>query len=70
MYTDINFRTKKELKEAVAAGKTVGVFQSNNMFGTVPPENGEVSVEGPHFPRPHSWYARVTLQGGKIIKVK
>lgn len=69
MYTDRNFKTKKELKEAVAAGKEIGVFQPNNIFGTPTPTDGTVSVEGPHFPKPHSWYARVTLKNGIIVKV-
>lgn len=70
MYTDRNFKTKKALKEAVAGGAQIGVYQHNDMFGSTPPQNGEVSVEGPHYPKPHSWYARVTLENGVIVKVK
>lgn len=34
MYTDKDFRTKKELKEAVADSRcTVRVYQPNDMFG-------------------------------------
>lgn len=69
MYTDRNFKTKKALKEAVASGQHIGVYQPNDMFGGAPPTEGAVSVEGPHYPKPHSWYARVTLQGGRIVKV-
>ena len=66
MYTEINFKSKKALKEAVAAGRKVGVYSP----GPFPcPENGEVSIEGPHYPEPHRWYARVRLQGGVIVKV-
>lgn len=70
MYTDINFKTKKALKEAVAKGEKIRVYQPNNMFGTPPKRDGEVSVEGPHYPQPHSWYARVTLENGVIVRVK
>jgi hypothetical protein len=69
MYTDINFKTKKALKEAVAAGNKVRVFQPGDIF-TLHPTEGEYSVEGPHFPEPHRWYARVTLLDGVITKVK
>lgn len=69
MYTTTNFKTKKALKEAVEAGKQVGVFQPGP-FGGNEPKDGETSVEGPHYPEPHRWYARVTLQGGVIKKVK
>lgn len=67
MYTTINFQTKTRLKEAVAKGVRVGVFQPG--LGTTP-ENGETSVEGPHWPAAHAWYARVTLTNGVITKVK
>lgn len=69
MYTSINFKTKKALKDAVAKGEVVTVFQPNNLFGTEPPTTGVVTVEGPHFPEPHRWYARVTLKDGRIVKV-
>ena len=69
MYTYINFQTKKELKEAVAAGKRVTIYQPNNMFGTPDPQEGSYSVEGPHYPKPHKWYARVELKDGAVVKV-
>lgn len=70
MYTSINFKTKKALKEAVAAGQQISVYQPNNLFGTAPPKNGTAAVEGPWYPAAHSWYAQVTLENGFIIKVK
>lgn len=70
MYTTKNFRTKKALKEAVASGEKVTVYQPNgDMFGKEPPKNGTVSVEGPHYPEPHRWYAQVTLTDGVVTKV-
>jgi len=69
MYCSTNFKSKKLLKEAVANGKAVTLWQPGPFGGNVP-TNGEVSVEGPHYPKPHSWYARVTLQDGKVVKVK
>ena len=70
MYCFTNFKTKKALKEAVAAGQDVRVFQPNNMFNTPTPENGTVGLEGPHYPKPHTWYASATLKDGKIVSVK
>lgn len=69
VYTETNFKTKKELKEAVSAGRKIRVFQPGP-FGGNEPENGEVSVEGPHYPEPHKWYARVTLKDGFVVSVK
>jgi hypothetical protein len=68
MYTDINFKTKKALKDAVAEGKTVTVYQPG--LGGEPPSNGKVYLEGPHFPQPHKWYAEAWLENGRVIKVK
>lgn len=69
MYTYENFTSKKALKEAVAAGKHIGVFQPGPFGGNVP-ENGTVYLEGPHYPKPHKWYAQATLKDGYIVKVK
>lgn len=66
MYVDPNFKTKKSLKEAIKEGKFVSVFSP----GPFPcPQNGRVTVEGPHYPKPHSWYAVVQVEKGKVIKV-
>lgn len=67
MYTTENFKSKKALKEAVAAGKEVTLFAPG--LGA-PPTNGTCAVSGPHYPKPHTWYAEVTVKDGKVIKVK
>ena len=69
MYASKNFKTKKAFKAAVDAGEYVTVFQPGP-FGGNPPANGTVSVEGPHYPQPHRWYARATLENGRVVKVK
>lgn len=67
MYVSPNFKTKKALKEALAADKDVQVFAPG--LGEVP-TNGRVSLEGPHYPAPHSWYAEGTMQGGRLVRVR
>ena len=67
MYVSPNFKTKKALKDALAAGKPIDVFAPGQ--GTVP-ENGITYLEGPHYPEPHRWYAEGTMQNGILIKVK
>lgn len=67
MYVEPNFPTARALKEAVKAGKTVTVFQPG--LGTVPEGDAQVSVEGPHYPKAHSWYARVNIKDGRVMKV-
>lgn len=65
-YTDKDFKTKKELKTAVAAGEKVTVYAPG--MGDVP-TNGTCSVEGPHFPKPHTWYGTATVKDGLVVKV-
>lgn len=67
LYTNINFKTKKAFKEAVAKGEQVTLFAPG--MGT-PKENGTEYVEGPHYPEPHRWYAEVVVQDGYVIKVR
>ena len=67
MYTTINFKSKKDLKEAVAKGVAVRLYAPG--IGA-PPTNGTCAVEGPHFPQPHRWYAEVTVKDGLVVKVK
>jgi hypothetical protein len=66
-YVDPNFKTKKDLKEAIAAGKTVEVF--NPGFASVP-DTGTVYLEGPHYPEPHRWHASGQMEHGKLVSVK
>ena len=69
MYTVENFKTKKALKEAVAAGRQVTIFQPGPFGGNEPTE-GTVYLEGPHYPEAHRWYAEAQLKDGNIIKVR
>lgn len=67
MYTVKNFKTKKALRDAIAAGETVTLYAPG--FGE-PKRDGIEYVEGPHYPEPHKWYAEVQMKDGKVIKVK
>lgn len=69
MYTHTNFPSKKALKEAVAAGQRVTYYQPGP-FGGNEPLTGEIFLEGPHYPKPHRWYAQAWCQDGRIVKVK
>lgn len=70
MYTERNFKTKKALREAVANGEKIGVYQPGP-FDTGPAVSKRVFVEGPHYPEPHKWYAEVWVdENGHITKVR
>lgn len=67
MYTEVNFQSKKALKDAIAKGDKVRLYAPG--LGA-PKENGTEYVEGPHYPQPHKWYAQVTVENGLVVKVK
>ena len=65
MYTNVNYKTKKDLKDAVKRGDDVKLHSPG--LGA-PKRNGVEFVEGP---RPvHKWYATVQTENGKVISVK
>ena len=68
MYAEKNYRTKKALKQAVADGELVTLWNPGP-FGD-PPRNGQTTVEGPQYPEPHRWYAQVTVEDGAVVKVR
>lgn len=72
MYTVKNFRTKKALKEAIANGERIGVYQPGPFGDNSGQRAGEVVyLEGPHYPQPHSWYAQGVIgKDGCLDKVK
>ena len=66
MYTEIDFKTKKALKIAVAEGKQIGVYQPGGLFPSQ--MDGDVVIEGPHYPKPHAWWAQARIADGVIVK--
>lgn len=83
-YTVINFKTKKALKEAVkdwidvpdehkqvlmSSNKPVRCFQPG-LGPDLSNFTGTVYLEGPHYPKAHTWYAQAELKDGIVIKVK
>jgi hypothetical protein len=68
-YVDGNPKSKKEIKEKLLRGEVVTCFQP----GLGPPLEhftGTVSLEGPHYPAAHKWYAEGTLKDGKLVRIK
>lgn len=80
-YTVINFKTKKALKEAVAASakynhnphmhdaKPVRCFQPG-LGPDLSNYTGSVALEGPHYPAAHAWYAAAEMKDGVVVKVR
>ena len=57
-YTVINFKTKKALREAIAL-EDIMVYQPGPFGRRV--QGDHVTLEGPHYPQAHSWYANAPL---------
>jgi hypothetical protein len=66
-YTNINYKTKKLLKAAFAAGKAIYTHQPGGIFESK--LEGRIYLEGPHYPQPHVWYAQADITDGKIVKL-
>ena len=67
-YTHKNYRTKKALKEDLAAGKEVTAYQPGPFGPNL--DDGWTTLEGPHYPEPHRWYARAEVQDGRVVRIK
>jgi hypothetical protein len=68
-YTTINFKKKRELLEAVKANRRITCFQPG-LGPDLSNYTGKVSLEGPHYPASHTWYAEAELLDGIVVKVR
>jgi hypothetical protein len=78
-YTRLNFKTKKALKETVKAYhecddhskkfNEVRCYQPG-LGPNLSNFTGTIYLEGPHYPKPHTWYAEAELVNGVVVKVK
>lgn len=67
MYTDTNFKTKKEFLNAFHSGQKIHAYQPGGFFASQ--TVGPAALEGPHYPAAHTWYASVTLEDGYVVRV-
>jgi hypothetical protein len=67
MYTDIDFKTKKDFKSYFLTGRDITVYQPGGMFEGK--TDGDITIEGPHYPRPHTWYSRARIENGIVRKI-
>lgn len=67
-YAEINFKTKKALKDAV---KNTKVYAYNPGLGSdLSNYTGRIALEGPHYPEAHKWYADCDMKNGVVVKVR
>lgn len=67
MYTTVDFKTKKALREAVKSGMQCTIYAPGLGASAW---DGPETLEGPHYPSPHTWYAQVEMKNGVIVKVR
>jgi len=67
-YVNPNYATKKQFIEAVRAGVGHRTYNPSGMFQTT--QWGSDSVEGPHYPKPHKWYAAVKVENGIVVSAR
>ena len=66
-YVDPDYKTKKAFKEAVKSGVRHRPYNPSGLFP--PKQEGSEVIEGPHYPKPHTWYAQVAIESGFVVKV-
>ena len=73
MYTRQDFNTKNLLQEAISQGEKVTVCSPGlGLERPVTDSKGRlvVTLEGPKYPKPHTWYAQVQVdETWTILKV-
>ena len=68
MYVNPDYKSKKEFIAAVKSRNTHVPYNPSGIFPD--PKNGNVVIEGPHYPKPHKWYAQCIVRDGVIISAK
>lgn len=65
-YTNKDYKSKKALIEDHKNGVDISVYQPGPFGPDV--KDGNISLEGPHYPKAHTWYASAEVKDGKIVK--
>lgn len=61
----------EQQRELTQLANRLVVYQPNSdITGAQGARNGRCTLEGPHYPLPHKWYAQATLKDGIVVAVK
>ena len=66
-YVSPDFPSAAALRCAFYSGLKIEVYEPG--LGSVPTD-GLVFLEGPHSPKPHTWYVAGTMKDGKLVGFK
>ncbi len=69
MYIYPDRKSKAAIRREIADGQTFFTVAANGLELN-PPQDGTVTVEGPHYPKPHTWYGQATIKDGRVVKIK
>jgi len=67
-YAVKNYKTKKDLITDFKAGAKIQVYQPGGYFSSEVADGPSV-IEGPHFPKPHTFYLSVEVKDGIVVKI-
>ena len=65
-YTTVNYPSKKALQTAFKSGTQISIC---HMFPFSQDKDGDIVIEGPHFPKPHTFYQKATIKDGIVVKL-
>ena len=67
-YTTKDYKSAAEIKRDLAAGVKITCYQPG--YGhDLSNHTGVVSLEGPHYPKPHRWYAAGRMENGVLVSI-
>ena len=67
MYFTVNYPSKAAAKRALANGEQVRVKPTSEFDKG---GDGEFYIEGPWYPKPHTFYGKVTVKNGLVVTIK
>ncbi len=67
-YLHPNFKSKAAAKRAIKAGERVTLIGTAIVGGDTP-DTGVISIEGPHYPKPHTWWGQAIVEDGVVISI-
>ena len=66
-YTTVDYPSKKALQTAFKSGVRIEIDQSSCMFPQ--DKDGDIVIEGPQYPKAHTFYQKVTIKDNVVVKL-
>lgn len=74
-YIENNPKSKAEIRRWIKDPERTVRIQANSPFPAAlleaePTFSGQVTIEGPHYPKPHTWWGTAKVVDGQVVEVK